>query len=111
MKAMVIGLGRVGFSYSTESQRGFSTSHVGAYLFHPDIDTVIGVDTDKEKLEEAALWDREIKPQYISMDPINSKFRHEMAAGSELVVDWRRPFKLNVSHGFVTLTESLIASD
>jgi predicted dehydrogenase len=73
MKAMVIGLGRVGFSYSTESQRGFSTSHVGAYLFHPDIDTVIGVDTDKEKLEEAALWDREIKPQYISMDPINKK--------------------------------------
>ena len=54
MKAMVVGLGRVGFEYS--QIRHLEDSHWGAYMMKPDIDTVIGVDLDDERLRKAEAW-------------------------------------------------------
>jgi predicted dehydrogenase len=56
MKAMVVGLGRVGWHYSLEKGRGFSASHLGAYYGHKDVDTVIAVDSDEKRLSECARW-------------------------------------------------------
>jgi predicted dehydrogenase len=59
MKAMVIGLGRVGWSYSTEKGRGFASSHFGAYYVHNEVDTLVAVDSDKKRLAECAQWFRD----------------------------------------------------
>jgi predicted dehydrogenase len=56
MKAMVIGLGRVGWSYSREEGRGFASSHFGAYYTHKDIESVIAVDSDEKRLSECERW-------------------------------------------------------
>lgn len=62
MRAMVIGLGRVGFSLSKEKTRGFSSSHFGAYCVHKEIDHVIGVDSDQRRLSECADWFEKLEP-------------------------------------------------
>jgi predicted dehydrogenase len=56
MRAIVIGLGRVGFSLSKEKTRGFASSHFGAYCMHEEIDHVIAVDRDQRRLAECAEW-------------------------------------------------------
>jgi predicted dehydrogenase len=56
VKAMVIGLGRVGWAYSKEEGRGLAASHFGAYYLHKDIDTVIAVDSDEKRLAECSQW-------------------------------------------------------
>jgi len=53
---MVIGLGRVGWSYSKEKGRGFGSSHFGAYYTHRDIDSVVAVDANAKRLSECARW-------------------------------------------------------
>jgi predicted dehydrogenase len=56
MKAMVVGLGRVGWRYSLEKGRGFTASHLGAYYAQENIDTIIAVDKDEKRLSECARW-------------------------------------------------------
>lgn len=51
---MVIGLGRVGFSYSTE--RTFASSHVGAFLSNPKIQTLVVVDSDYRKCQSVLKY-------------------------------------------------------
>jgi predicted dehydrogenase len=58
MRAMVIGLGRVGWSYSKEKGRGFASSHLGAYYVHNEIDSVVAVDSNEKQLSECAQWFR-----------------------------------------------------
>ncbi len=62
MRAMVIGLGRVGFNFSKEKTRGFASSHLGAYYLHKKIDHVIAVDSDQQRLSECADWFQKLEP-------------------------------------------------
>jgi predicted dehydrogenase len=61
MKAMVIGLGRVGWGYSKERARGFASSHFGAYYEHEHIDTLIAIDSDARRVAECAGWFRSLR--------------------------------------------------
>lgn len=54
MKALVIGLGRVGYEYSRT--RGLEASHFGALCMSEKIDTVIGVDKNEVRLKDVEEW-------------------------------------------------------